>query len=747
MTAPPTLPTSSDTSGLTQIRGAAYPPPGADPARIVRYVQTLLSDGDQDATARYRQATQHLLFADGRQHIDWNLREKAWKEPPGTDGRIRVTMNYIRPILRSRAQRLMSSELSWRAVPQSNAHEDRDRATVATNLLDARWRGSEMDAKVRQCIFLADCCGVAYLKQFWNPTIGPLTNATVTVPHPVTGQPTAYPVDQQGQVLADDQGNPLDGTELGFRYRPGDTDSAIRTLFNVRINPDAQGLEPNEGFRWLLDAEVVPISVVRERWGARAAKVQPVQGVGMMRQYQQIVRSIANRPGTANNDLLTGRDGQQIPDKETTLLVEYWEAPSESMPAGRLCIVAGDELLYPRVDQGDQEGLPQGLVPFVAIYSERRPLDSGGRPIVADLIAPQKVINTQWGAILEEQALHGPGQWAMFDIPGLSDQVTNLSAAHIKVPMQSAFANRGIGELIQRINPPTSSPDRWRMLQEAKATMFDIGAFHEIQRGQVPPGVDSGIAVQLLQEAENGQMHDSVRGLKQSLIAWGRQTGKLAEWGYGEHEERWLPQQRPDLGYLVESVTGDDLPDFDTLILDLEGFRPHSQAAFNAEIKEAMAQQWIDPRRGLQLMDLGRGIEGAFESQSRHYSRARHENLAIQKGEVQMVPHPAASVPALVGMPGLIHPEDGSPFLLPSDDDHAVHIEIHQEIGLDDSRPWPERQLALMHANEHRTILQAQAMAALIAPANTDPKQRPTPSQDGKSSQPTRPESGASPNA
>ena len=695
----------------TDPRGPAYPRPGTDPKLMVRYVQLLLQDGDQDATARYRQATQYLLFADGRQQIDWNLREKAWKDAPSTDGRIRVTMNYIRPILRSRTQRLMSSELSWRAVPRSNSHEERDRAAVATNLIESRWRGSEMDAKVRYALFLADCCGVAYLKQFWNPTLGQLTPATLTLPHPITGQPTPYPIDPQGQPLADDQGNPLEGTELGFQYRPGDTDTAVRTLFNIRINPDAQGLEPNEGFRWLLDTEVVPLSVVKERWGERAAKVTATAGVGMMRQYERIVRSIANRPGSSNNDLVTGRDGQQLPDKETTLLVEYWEAPSESMKRGRLLVVAGDELLFPRADMGDEEGLPQGVVPHVAIYSERRPLDAGGRAIVSDLIAPQKVINTQWGAILEEQALNGPGQWAMFDIPGLSDQVTNLSAAHIKIPMQSAFANRGISDLIQRINPGQSSPDRWRMLQEAKATMFDIGAFHEIQRGQVPPGVDSGIAVQLLQEAENGQMHDSVRGLKQSLIQWGRQTGKLAKWGYGEHEERWIPQQRQDLGYLVESVTGADLPDFDTLLLDLEGFRPNSQAAFNAEIKEAMAQQWIDPRRGLQLMDLGRGIQGAFESQGRHYSRARRENLAIQRDQAQMIEHPPES--PLAGMPALIHPEDQSPFLLPSDDDHLIHIDVHQEIGLDDTRPWPERQVALMHINEHRLILQAQMQPVL----------------------------------
>src|SRR6266851_4026474 len=203
------------------------------------------------------------------------------------------------------------------------------------------------------------------------------------------------------------------------------------------------------------------------------------------------------------------------------------------------------------------------------------------------------------------------------------------------------------------------------MIGEAKATMFDIGAFHEIQRGQVPPGVDSGVAVQYLQEAENAQLHDPVRNLKRSCITWGRQQLKMARWGYGENETRWIPVHRPDLGYLVESVTGLDLPDPDDIDIDLEGFRPTSQAAMRAEIKDLMEKfpQQIDVRQGLLLMDLGRGIEGAFESQTRHYARARRENLELERQRVLKIPinpqdpnDPHAGAPTAGLGYALVHP-------------------------------------------------------------------------------------------
>ena len=732
------LPAADAPRTLAQSRGDGYPALNADPKKLASYLSGLLQDTEQEAQARHRVATQNLLFADGRQHLDWNIREKMYKDRPD-DGRIRVTINYIKPILRSRAQRLLSSELAWRAIPKSNAHEDRDHALVATNLLQARWSGEDMDARARQALFLADCCGVCYFKKFWNPSLGPLTTATVILPHPVTQELTTYPVAKDGQPLMDDQANPLEGSDLGFRYRPGDTDTALRSIFNVRLNPDATGLDPNEGFRWLLDSEVVPISVVKERWGARADKVQATTGVGMMRQYQNIVKSIAGRAGATGTDLVAGRTGVTQNEKDLTLLTEYWEAPSDPLLTGRLIVMAGEEILFPRPELGDVEGLPQGKVPFVAVYSERRPFDSGGRAMVGDLIAPQRVVNSQWSGILEEQALHGAGQWIGFDVPGVFDQISNLNASHIRLPLNTALAGRNIGDVLQRVPPPHASADRWRLLDAAKATMFDIGAFHEIQRGQVPPGVDSGIAVQLLQEAENGQMHDSVRDLKRAFIQWGRLTGTLAKWGYGAHEERWIPQQRPDLGFLVENVTGADLPDFDTLDLDLEGFRPTSQAAMNAEIKDAMDKGWIDVRQGLKALDIGRGVQSAFESQTRHYARARRENLAIQKQEYQVIPTPPDSPQAALGVLGVFLHPDGTSWLLPQDDDHLIHIDIHQELFLDDTRPKDERLAAGLHIAEHRAVLQQVLMAQQAAAQPQDPNA----TKDPKSPPPS-PESGTS---
>lgn len=707
-----------------------YPAPGSAPQVMSDYVTTLLDQSEEDAVARYKTATKQILYADGRQHIDYSNKEKAWLDAPAGEGRILCTMNEIRPILRSRSNRMISPELAWRAIPRSNDHEERDRCTVGTNFLTHRWTKIKMRQKVRAALWLAYNSAGSWLKSFWNPNIGPLTKASIIIPHlnpearfqrdgenvvEVAPPLTEYFVDARGQPLHDEQGNPIDSPDA-FKYRPGDTDTAVRSIFNIRVNPDAYGMDTSEGFRWLIDAELVPISLVKERYGERARRVQNVQGTNTSRNYQRIIRSLGPSiaKGTAG-ELMAGRGGKSIPEKDQTLLTEYWEAPSDPFPRGRLIVIAGAELLFPL--DASEEGLPQGFVPYVGIYDERHPFSAYSRGVTTDLLAPQNVVNKQWGAILEDMFRQGIGQWIMWGIPGLSSQITNLDGAHIEIPTQTAYANRPIGDIIQRMPPGHVPPDRWRMIEKAQATMYNIGAFHEIQRGQVPPGVDSGIAVQLLQESENGQLNDPVENLKASVIEWGTQQIRVGRWGYGQNEERWIPVKRPDLGYLIESVTGSDLPDPDEIDIDLEGFRPTSTAAMRAEIKEAMTEGWMDPRLGMQMMDLGRGVEGAFESQTRHYAKARQENLSIEKGEYQQIEHPEGS--PLAGMPGLIMP-DGAPYLLPADDNPMTHIEVHQEIALDVSKPWPVRMVALIHIAEHRAMLPI-IQAASAPPAEPGP--------------------------
>ena len=56
-------------------------------------------------------------------------------------------------------------------------------------------------------------------------------------------------------------------------------------------------------------------------------------------------------------------------------------------------------------------------------------------------------------------------------------------------------------------------------------------------------------------------------------------------------------------------------------------------------------------------------------------------------------------------------------------DEHEIHIRLHEEILLDDSKPWPTRQAIALHIAEHQSmirLLTVQAMEAEAAAQTTD---------------------------
>lgn len=718
---------------LAKSRGKDYPAPNALPQLKVDYITKLHGSVESDALFRYRQSTHNLLYYSGRQWIDWHKGEKNFKDLPNPAGEPRSTLNYIEPILHSRVARLMSSSLTWRVLPETNSYEEKDRGKVAVDFLNATWKRSDMDFKVSRSLLISFCAGVMAFKSFWNKDIGRATPATKFFPQPpIVDQATGSIVPQKPiQQFVDLDGQPVATEDLAAKIRPGDTDTAVRTIFNLRLNPEAQGWTVAEGLRWCIDSDTVPLSVAKELFPAIADQIRPIEGNESSLTYEKIAQGTIRTSNATASSPFVGRQSTGINQSEMTVIRELWEMPCSYFKEGRLIVSVGGAIAY-------DGKFPEGIFPFAPLFDTPGTFTPWGRASVNTLISPQNVINRQWSAIVAQGDADGVGRFVAWAIPGVPDQITSSSKSVIQIPLRTSAANRSIGDIFQRIPPGQVSQDRWRMIEEAKTAMFDVGAFHEVTRGQIPPGLDSGVAIERLLESEAGSLKSAVDALKRTHLTWARHQLTIAKRNYGADETRWIPVDRPDLDYMVESVSGEKLPDPETVNLDLENFRPQSEAAMRAEVKELMQLQVLPPRQGLKMMDMGRGLDAAFDTATRHYSRARKENLCLQRGDVKEVMDPQ-------GFPVLIHPEDNSPLLLPQDDDHAIHIDVHNEVALDDSQLWPVRQMMLMHIASHRqavmqqTIQQAQmaiqvqgaqAQATNTKPAPKEPAAPAAPSPD-----------------
>lgn len=717
---------------LAKSRGKEYPAPNAPEKSKSDYINKLHGTGEPDALARFRQATHNILYYGGRQWIDWHKSERTWKDLPNPAGEPRSTLNYIEPILHARVARLMSSSLNWRVIPDTNSYEEKDKGKVAVDFLSATWKRSDMDFKAQRSLLIAFCAGVMAFKSFWNKNLGRAQPATKFFPQQpqqdsATGEMVQLP---PAESFVDIDGKPVATEDLAAKIRPGDTDTAVRTVFNLRLNPEAQGWTVAEGFRWCIDSEVVPLSTARELFPNIADRISPLESNETSLTYERIAQgTVRSGTSTSANPFVGKQSSGGVTQGEMAVIREFWEAPCDYFKEGRLILSVGGAIAY-------DGKFPDGIFPYSPLFDTPGTFTPYGRPSVNTLISPQNVINRQWSAIVAQGDADGIGRYVSWAIPGVPDQITSGSNRVIQIPMRTSAANRPITDIFQRIPPGQVSPDRWNLIEQAKTAMFDVGAFHEVTRGQIPPGLDSGVAIERLLESEAGSLKGAVDSLKRTFITWARHQLTIAKRNYGDDEARWIPVDRPDLDYMVESVNGLRLPDPETITLDLENFRPQSEAAMRAEVKELMQLQVLDPRQGLKMMDMGRGLDAAFESQTRHYSRARKENLCFQRGDLKAVPQGEGLPPAFV------HPEDGAPFLLPQDDDHAIHIDVHNEVALDDSQPWPVRQVVLIHIAEHRqaAMIQGQQAAAAQIQAQGALAQ----ATDTKSQQPAKGDSKAS---
>lgn len=724
---------------LKVVAGEAYPGPDSTPQQRVAYVKKLLTDTNPIALTLGRQAARNTLYANNKTWLGWNQRRREWTELPLEEGEVRASMNHIRPILRSRTQQLLSAPIDFTLIPESNALEARDRATLGTNLLQSRLRLLNIDQKLDQALEYAYCGGVVALKSFWNPAIGPLQDAYMGVPEMVTNPETGLPeIGPDNQPLMQPVERPVvveDGTgvirpanedESASQYRLGDTDVTLRTVFNIRLNPDAKGWSSAEGLRYLLDVEEVPLEVARRKFPDLAALLTASGGSNQLRNTENMANTaLVRNPNVDPTQGLINTTPRQNSNEATTMMVEYWELPSPYYPKGRMIQIVGDQEAY-------DGPFPDGFFPYAPLFDEPAAGWPYGRPCVNDMISPTDVINRQWTAIDQEMYESGIGQFVSWDVPGMANQLGRTPRQIVKVPMRAQLQGRSIHDVFKRMEHANVPPDRWRMIEKAEQTLRDVGAFHEISRGQTPPGVDSGVAIQQLREQEAGQLQKAIRSLKTTLITVGRHQLSLARKYY--ETRRWFPVDRPDLGFMPESAEGVDLPDPETCLIELDNFKPRSDEAFGGQVRELMKDGVIPPNEGLRMLDLGRGVRGLYESQNRQYAKARQENLWMERGEAefaQVGEEPAMStiVDPLTGESreedtGVMMPvmrvchvtppaseepnPDGSvpqpqyePFLLTTVDEHELHMRIHTEIVLDMSKPAELRQLALAHWQEH----------------------------------------------
>ena len=272
-------------------------------------------------------------------------------------------------------------------------------------------------------------------------------------------------------------------------------------------------------------------------------------------------------------------------------LKEYWEPPSKANPKGTYMVYTHAGIVW-----SDDFPYTHGKMPFThAGHVERTA--SKWYASVMDFIRPiQTEINRAESQIIENRNLAN-GLWFIPTSVTLSQPIT--------------------GEPRQQVDwegPPNLNPNEWFVQPQGmanwvsqepgrlKAEAFDIVAQHEISRGGVPGRVESGQAIQLLQETDDSVMTGTIHSLEEAIAEGFTMAASLYK-EFGDAEKLVRAYDKDGLVEVVK-LKKELIPlDMRVTVQTTTGL-PQTIAGKWDRVLNLLQYQVITPDRAIEILDL-----------------------------------------------------------------------------------------------------------------------------------------------
>lgn len=285
--------------------------------------------------------------------------------------------------------------------------------------------------------------------------------------------------------------------------------------------------------------------------------------------------------------------------------------------------------------------------------------------------------------------------------------------------------------------PPTPMPQAQlpayvtQEQQDVLTDFEDISGQHQVSKGNVPPGVTAATAISFLQEKDDSYLVPTYQSLE-------RACEKVAQQALALVVQFW------DFPRMVK-VTGED-NSFDTLMLAgaditngtdirIEGGSslPTSKAARQALVMDLMTQGFVEPDKGLEIMEIG-GAQKLMDNLRVDKRQAQRENIRMKaSNEEQIMFHQREwEIKVANGDPETVDPITGEsldafspPPIVPVNtyDNHEIHIDTHDRFRRSQAFEFLSdavKEQFEMHVQMHKQMMQNDALQNMMSQIPTD---------------------------
>lgn len=649
-----------------------------------------------DSVSRSRQLLDrqwkiNLAFYKGRQYVYFNRRSRRIESLPTEDGekpkyRIRLTSNQIAPGTQSLISKLLKTKPRMMATPGTSSDKDLQAAQMSERLLEFWWDDFGLDDSLEEGLLWAAVAGQGYWKICWDEH---------------AGRQMSFLLGPDGQPILDDHAKDQFRALLEQHQIPpqeqvvymGDIKVEVVSPFHLFIDPSAKKFS-------------------EAKWAFHESYLDPDTLKAM---YKKDLPPDST-PASPEDTLPMGSSDRS--NLTVRKVVTGYFLPTASMPKGRIVTWSGEHIL------DDQPWYyPTNELPFVKFPGVRVPGEVYDTSVVEQAIPIQKELNRTLSQIVEYKNLTIKPQWKA--------PVGSIMQAPNDEP-GAIWEYNPIGAMAPEPIMPTALPAYvFNHLESLKVRLDEIFAKTEITEGSVPPNVEAGTAIDLLQEMATDRLAPQIRLIEMSIARAGRLMLSLAKKYY--IEPRMLKIRGSAGSFQVKQFTQSDIDGAVNVVVESGSGLPRTRAGRQARIMEMIDRQLIRPDQAYKYLDMA-DMTGLAQQFALDEDQARREHEKLNQGQIlnQQALQEAQGQVQMAGQMG-VNPETGEPFQDENDfemwaqqamqsaavspgvlDNDAVHLDIHAQVikGVEFERMPPEVQQAyVMHAMQHQGRLQSQQQA------------------------------------
>lgn len=523
---------------------------------------TFLREEDQD---RMRQIQRNMALYKGIQYNDQNTRN--FRDDPREVNRLKrprkIVVNHLYDLTEQRVSKLVKFRPAVAALPTHDDYPDRLASKTVEEWIKHIFYQENLDGEIApEVARTGSVQGEGYLFIEWDPEKGEEHPDSIKereendgkVMIPLMGDDDKPQVDEQGKTIM-----------IEKVIKVGDVCHEPEFAYNMFLEKTDDFKRCNYAFR----RKIWDVDELKAKYPSKAGSIKATEDANTYDFESMEVRKLGNR----------------------VLTYYFYHKDHPQLPGGREIHFTPDVILINRKSRYSHGGFPFERWDDVPVPGERHAVS-----FYNNVRALTSQYNNLTNMIVRSQALMAHAKWVT---PAGACKIEQLGNDHTIVQYKGQIPP----QLVQA-NP--TGAELFKFREQLKEEFQQLAGVFGVSRGEPPPGIKAGVALQFLSEQENERSNAAILSWNDFIRRVAIKTLSVAADFYDPSDERTIRVMGRDNEWMIKELDPEDLNrDYDLRIQNTSAL-PQSKAAriqTLLDLNEQFPNQ-LTPERVLDMLDF-----------------------------------------------------------------------------------------------------------------------------------------------